>query len=105
MHPCNVSDLFACRLIKLFPHIELEIKFANWQEVLKELKKCSTHVVMCVAKTFVNGWATTHRYHEQNRLPCIFGVPRSIKQIILSGLCTLAFFLLFCVMRKYENLW
>ena len=28
---------------------------------------------MLTTKTYVNAWATTHRYHESIRLPCIFG--------------------------------
>ena len=66
--PCNLAGLFVSRLSKLFPLVELEIKFADWQLVCKQLKRCSMHVSMCVAKTYVNAWATTHRYHEQHRL-------------------------------------
>ena len=31
------------------------------------------HVAMCCLKTVTNGWATSHRYHEETRLGCIFG--------------------------------
>ena len=73
LFPCNLSGLFVSRLTKLFPLVELEIKFTDWRLVCKQLKRCSMHVSMCVAKTYVNAWATTHRYHEQHRLTCILG--------------------------------
>ena len=32
-------------------------------------------VVTSVMKTIFNGWATSHRLHEDERLPCLFGCP------------------------------
>ena len=73
LYPRDLCGLFERRLSTLFPQMELEIKFTDWQRIFKQLKRCSTHISMCVAKTYVNAWATTHRYHEQHRLTCILG--------------------------------
>ena len=35
------------------------------------------HVAMCWIKTVSNGWCTSRRFHEQLRLPCIFGCDNS----------------------------
>ncbi len=31
------------------------------------------HAAFCVFKTLIGGWTTSHRMHEPNKLPCIFG--------------------------------
>ncbi len=36
------------------------------------------HCVMCILKTWLNAWTTSHRMHEQIRLKCIFGCPKSL---------------------------
>ena len=37
------------------------------------LKGCKEHVKMCVLKTYIGGWTTSHRMHESTRMHCIFG--------------------------------
>jgi hypothetical protein len=37
------------------------------------LKKCRVADAVKVIKTWVNGWATSYRYHEGVLLPCLFG--------------------------------
>ena len=71
--PESLASLFGSRLSALLPELELEVRNAPWDQIFTELSKCSTHISMIAVKTFVNGWATTRRYHEQVRLPCIFG--------------------------------
>ncbi len=37
------------------------------------LEQCKTQVAICVFKTLIGGWTTSHCMHEQTKLPCIFG--------------------------------
>ena len=40
---------------------------------LLSVKSLKPHVAVQVLKTWANAWATTHRFHEARRLPCLFG--------------------------------
>jgi hypothetical protein len=44
--------------------------FTNLSNVLQEVK---IHCRMCWWKTVCGAWTTSHRMHEDNRLPCMFG--------------------------------
>ena len=72
-HPESLPALCTIRLCKLLPDLEFDVKRCGWEPVAEQLRRCSTHIAMCAIKTYVNGWTTTHRFHEQARLPCIFG--------------------------------
>ena len=40
---------------------------------IKTLKKSGGHIVLKVLKTWLNGWVTSHRMHEDPILPCLLG--------------------------------
>jgi len=42
---------------------------------LHSLSQMRPFEVMQVIKTWSNSWATTHRFHESGRLPCLLGCP------------------------------
>ena len=53
-----------------------EIDFVNTVDInlcLETLKSISPACRAQVLKTWLNGWVTSHRMHEPNLLPCIFG--------------------------------
>ncbi len=46
----------------------------NWVLLLTHcLVHVKQHVAFCVFETLIGGWTTSHRMHEPQRLPCIFG--------------------------------
>ena len=48
----------------------------NWfQSLISIFPSIRQHTCMCIFKTFVGGWTTSHRMHEPIKLPCIFGCP------------------------------
>ena len=59
--------------MQLFPINVAELKL-RWQK-LGDLPKNiqNSTVITCNMKTLVNGWATTSRYQETNKLRCMFG--------------------------------
>ena len=71
---CNIKDLLIVRISNLFaPHaldFENNIKLDACFEVLRTLR---TADAMRFIKTWVNGWASTYRYHEPTLYPCLFG--------------------------------
>ena len=73
LYPPRLEPLFAKRLSALFPEIVLTIRDVQWENVLKVLKKLSPHPAMCVVKSYLNAWATSERFHEEKRLPCVLG--------------------------------
>jgi len=42
---------------------------------LDSAKRCGTHVAVCALKTWLGGWTTSHRMHEEVVLACLFGCP------------------------------
>ena len=46
----------------------------NWfSHVNAALQHCGEHVKMCVFKTWIGGWTTSHRMHEPVQMSCLFG--------------------------------
>ena len=46
---------------------------ANLERCFSVSRECKVADAIKVIKTLVNGWATSHRYHEEKLLPCVFG--------------------------------
>ena len=71
---CDPKDLLIKRIRNLFaPHalnFETHIQLDTCFEVLRTMRTADS---MRVMKTWVNGWATTYRYHEPTLYPCLFG--------------------------------
>ena len=40
---------------------------------IQTLKKVGGHIALKVIKTWLNGWVTSHRMHEDPILPCLLG--------------------------------
>ena len=48
----------------------------NWfPKLCQILKECGAHTSFCLLKTWVGGWTTSHRMHEDQKLECLFGCP------------------------------
>ncbi len=62
------------------------------QDAFTLLKRLRKHDVMRVVKTWVNSWATSDRYHEAVRLPCLFGC-RKLDKLPHYVFCPILFFL------------
>ncbi len=67
----RVSKLFAPSLIDFNNYINVELAV----NVAKQLRPASA---LKVVKTWLNGWATSQRMHEEVILPCLFGCPGKI---------------------------
>ena len=69
----NIQDTIERRLKDLFsPDVvdfENVISLARCFATLKESK---VSIAIKVFKGWVNGWATSYRYHEDKLLPCLF---------------------------------
>ena len=48
-------------------------KAPNYEEAFSVLKNVGGGIAMKVIKTWLNGWATSHRMHEDNVLCCLLG--------------------------------
>ena len=46
---------------------------ANFSDALVLLEKTKGHIATKVLKTWLNGWATSHRMHEEITLHCVLG--------------------------------
>ena len=70
----QLKDLCEERAVKLFaPYDIFDGDGANYEEAFSVLKKVGGGIAMKVIKTWLNGWATSHRMHEDNVLCCLLG--------------------------------
>ncbi len=51
----------------------LRMRIDWFQELICILPLVKQHTSMCAFKTLIGGWTTSHRMHEQDVLPCVFG--------------------------------
>ena len=72
---CNlIHDTIEKRLTKLYQPFDLDFFCSiSLTASLRQLKGNRVADVLKVVKTWCNGWATSNRYHEAIRLPCLFG--------------------------------
>jgi len=72
---CNLIHVtIEKRLAKLYQPYELDFNSSiSLTASLRLLKGNRAADVLKVLKTWCNGWATSNRYHEAVRLPCLFG--------------------------------
>ena len=71
----DLESIVSTRLIKMFGlawnhNAGMDFQFKDACNILRSLRK---HDAMQVIKTWVNSWATSYRYHEEPRLPCLLG--------------------------------
>ena len=72
-YPENVGDTVFKRIAKLFVPYEVERSSLDITGAFAVLKSTRKHDAMRCLKTWVNSWATSHRFHEAVRLSCLFG--------------------------------
>ena len=78
LHPCTVAQLCATRLSNLMPEFAFLITTHRLEVTLGMVKKfLAPHPAMSVVRTLCNGWCTTHRMHDPERLGCVFGCPKA----------------------------
>jgi len=85
--PLGLQKMVCDAIIRVFP-LSLDPLFTNRltnlvhgfvprgdvvQSFKVSLDGCQPHVRMACIKTILNTWTTSHRFHEEIRLPCIFG--------------------------------
>jgi hypothetical protein len=70
----TLHDTVERRLNTLFCPFVVDCKNqVNLERCFGVLKDCKVADAIKVIKCWVNGWATSHRYHEDKVLPCLFG--------------------------------
>ena len=70
----NIHDTIARRLCNLFePHVVDCDNLISLDECCCILKQSKVATGIKVLKTWINGWATSYRFHEAKLLPCLFG--------------------------------
>ena len=70
LHPEPLVVTVRKRASKL---VQLPVSERSVSQLPTALKASRLHVATCCLKTVANAWATSHRYHEQVRLGCVFG--------------------------------
>jgi hypothetical protein len=70
----TLVDTLETRLTALFSPFIIDFRnTVSLSRCLATLKGCSISVSCKVLKCWINGWATSTRYHEDYVLPCLFG--------------------------------
>ena len=70
----NIHETIERRLNDLFsPHVVDCVNHISLERCLVTLKESKVSVAIKVLKCWINGWATSYRYHEDKLLPCLLG--------------------------------
>ena len=70
----QLKQLCIERCVKLFMPFDIFAGVgANFDEAFEVLDRAGGPVGTKVVKTWLNGWATSHRMHEDHALDCLFG--------------------------------
>ena len=70
----QLKQLCIERCVKLFAPFDICAgAAADFEEAFEVLDGVGSRVGMKVVKTWLNGWATSHRMHEDHALDCLFG--------------------------------
>jgi hypothetical protein len=73
-YPESISQLIRKRIATIqqtaFQEVPEDDVFYAAFAVMRRMRK---HEVMQILKTWMNSWSTSHRYHENPRLSCLFG--------------------------------
>jgi len=77
----------------MFAPFEIDPEGLETHAAFQQLKSLRKHDAMRVIKTWVNSWATSSRYHESVRLPCLFGCPDGLDSQSHYAMCPILFFL------------
>ena len=73
-NPNQLDQLCVERSQKLFLPYEVTVEHGvDFQAAYQLLKKSEKHIGMKVLKTWLNGWATSHRMHEDCTHDCLLG--------------------------------
>ena len=68
-----VQETILKRVSSIFKPYDLHDTGINIHSALSMCSRFRKHDVMRILKTWCNAWATSHRFHETIRLPCLFG--------------------------------
>ena len=70
----SIEGLIESRLTKMFHPYDLDFEqVLDIGASLKDLKKLETNGVSKVLKTWLNGWITSYRMHEDILMNCLLG--------------------------------
>ena len=84
LYPDDLTKLLQRRLHKI-----LGVSFdpESLDHALLVVRTLKPHIVVQVVKTWANSWATSHRFHEACRLPCLFGCVDGVDSINHYAFC------------------
>jgi hypothetical protein len=71
--PYNLENTIFARITDLFKPYQIDRVGLEIHSAFAILMKIRKHDAMRILKTWVNSWATSHRYHESIRHGCLFG--------------------------------
>ena len=70
----QLSTLVQRRITKIFAPFQIDFdNVVNLEQVFSLLVQIQPFDALKVVKTLLNGWATSHRMHEDTILPCLLG--------------------------------
>ena len=70
----DITDTISKRISNIFaPHVVDFTNIINLQSCMDTLSSLNSSSAIKVLKTWVNGWASSHRYHEAIVYPCLLG--------------------------------
>ena len=81
-HHAQLDQLCVERSKKIFAPYEITAEYGvDFQSAYQLLTEADKHVGLKVLKTWLNGWATSHRMHEEHTLKCVLGCQNEIDSL------------------------
>ena len=71
----SIEGIIVSRLSKHFPEHSAQFAAIDWEHMRTALNKSNSRIMHSAMKSWLGGWCTSHRLHEDSRLPCLFGCP------------------------------
>ena len=78
LYPPRIELLVVKRLSALFPELAGTFESTNWNVVFASLRRLPPHPAMCVMKSYLNAWANSVIFHEDQRLSCVLGCANGV---------------------------
>ncbi len=75
LFPNDLIPTLKRRLNNILGHEKADVIENKIESAIRVLKKLDQFEVVHVIKTWANSWASTFRFHEDKRLPCLLGCP------------------------------
>ena len=87
LHPDSLEALLTRRIYIITEITSESLPHFDWPTIRSQLRQLRGHYATTILKTWLDGWATSERFHERHGHTCVFGCPRQRDTVAHSVSC------------------